>query len=94
MAFAALCLGCPIISEPTVYGNAEICHTLSYIKPKIVFCDQEFYPMLNAMKINALFFIFGDHIVDTCPIKVLFEEINDDSDFRWVEYIYLVYIIT
>ncbi|XP_055294849.1 uncharacterized protein LOC129564703 [Sitodiplosis mosellana] len=85
LVFAALSLGCPILAEVTVHGAAEICRTLTSIRPKIVICDDKFYPMLKecmiSMKIIPDFFIFGNQPADTRPIKYLFENFDDELHF-------------
>lgn len=85
LVYAALCLGCVIAAESTAHGCVEIHHTLNYLKPRVIFCDLEYYAMLKEcvfdLKINADFFIVGDQTDDTLSIKYFFRQINIDTQF-------------
>lgn len=85
MVFAALSLGCPILAQATTHGSAELCRTLSSVKPKIVVCDDKFHPMVNEcmvrMKIAPDFFVFGQQPANTRSVKDLLENFSDENDF-------------
>lgn len=85
LVFASLCLGCPIVAFSPYLRTAEVNYQLSFLKPKYVICDIEYYPMLREcfmnMEISAQFFTFDGQMGGSIDIECLFDETDDNSPF-------------
>lgn len=85
LVFASLCLGCPIVTYSPYFRKAEVNYQLSFLKPKYVICDIEFYPMLGEcfknLEISAQFFTFDGQMGCSIDIECLFDENDDSSQF-------------
>ncbi len=86
LVFGALNLGCTVMAEYTGDGEFEICSLLKTIKPKIIFCDAEYFSLLKEctvkLKVSADFFTFGEQIANARSIKYLLGKSLDGSNFE------------
>lgn len=85
IAFASLCMGCPINPLDPSFSRTELMHMLSITKPKVVFCDVDVCDLmrecLNDLENDAKIFTFMGQTDDSEPVEVLFEEIDGEETF-------------
>lgn len=85
IAYASLCLGCPLNTLDTSFGEAELTHMLSITKPKVVFCDTDVSEaienVLEKLEIDARIFTFGGQCGNSVPVEELLTETNDEEYF-------------
>lgn len=85
IAFASLCLGCPLNTLDTSFGEPELTHMLSITRPKVVFCDTDVSDLienvLENLEIDAKIFTFSGQRGNSVPVEELFNETNDEENF-------------
>lgn len=85
IAFASICMGCPINTLDTSFSKAEIMHMLSITKPKLMFCDVDRYDLvrecLNELENEATVFTFSGQTNESIPVETLFEESTEEDCF-------------
>lgn len=83
LAFAALCLGCPIAAEKKVATRSQCEYYLNATKPEFIFIGIKYYPLIKEclanLRINAKVFTIGGEDSDSIPISKLFE-CHDEND--------------
>ncbi|XP_037033669.1 4-coumarate--CoA ligase 1-like [Bradysia coprophila] len=89
IAFASLCLGCPLNTLDTSFGEPELTHMLSITRPKVVFCDADVSELiecvLEKIEIEAKIFTFIGGDGNSIPVEELFTETNDEDHFTVAE---------
>lgn len=85
IAFASLCIGCPLNTLDTLFGEPELTHMLSITRPKVVFCDADVGELigivLEKLEIDAKIFTFSGQRGNSVPVEDLFTETNDEDNF-------------
>lgn len=87
IAFAALCIGCPINSMHTIW-KLDTIRVLQMTEPTLIFCEAKLYDLvrecLDAVGNNAKIFTFNGVEGDSEPVENLLVETGDEDDFRCV----------
>lgn len=87
IAFAALCLGCPINSMHTNW-KVDTIRVLQMTEPALIFCEAKLYDLvcecLDAVGNRAKIFTFCGTKGGSEPVENLLAETGDEDDFRCV----------
>lgn len=88
IAFASICIGCPINPLDPSFSRTELMHMLSITKPKAVFCDVDIHDLvrecLDDLENDAKIFTFMGQTNDSIPIETLFEELTTEEEDKFL----------
>lgn len=88
IAFASICIGCPINPLDPSFSRTELMHMLSITKPKAVFCDVDIHDLvrecLDGLQNDAKIFTFMGQTNDSIPVETLFEELTAEEEDKFV----------
>lgn len=85
LAFASICLACPLVCLVTSSSQAECEYFINITRPDFVICEMKHYSMLNKcyanLKIHAEFFTMNGQAGDSISTEILFQHVDNESDF-------------
>lgn len=82
---AAFGLACPIVPLCPILSKEELVRILTKLQPPVIFCDSEFYTLLNdvlnELRFDIKVFIFEDHVDGVEHVDSLFVETGEENTF-------------
>lgn len=87
LAFAAICLGCPLVALVTSSSQSECEYFINLTRPEFVICEIGYYTMLKEcfanLKIRAKVFTMNGQAEDSISTDILFEYVDNESEFEY-----------
>lgn len=86
VAFAAICLGCPLSSMHSIWKFDTI-RVLRMTEPALIFCEAKLYNLvcecLAAVGSRAKIFTFNGYCDGSEPVENLLKTTGDEDNFRY-----------